>query len=377
MVSMIELLAAVIMTSTALYSGKLLPQLTTPETKQHRNSTINSTLRVAVDIANVGSTNTDKATADTTIKNDVDYDDKMKDDDYVAIIDCIMYNGEPIVPVRLEILNATVDQFYITEAIITFAGKKKEILYKDLHANLFKPYEHKITWNIYEQPVKWEGKPGLSWKREEAIRADIVTKIKDDMNKGMLLSPINTVVVNTDADEIPDPKVLDELRLRKKYYIEVMDHPVHLEMSFFYFNYNWMIGSWKKGHIISAHDLLENKYNLNRLRTDEITHPVISDADLHLSYGFSVDDIIRKLESFSHQEFNAPRFKYREHIMKSIQNEENLFYRTVKHMTHYDYKQLSPPLQKFHEELCEMQGVSPIDGKILNVTVVLDPAVNG
>ena len=100
LVSMIAF-TAVIITS--------MPQLMTPDTKQHHNSSVNSTIRGAIDITNAESTNTDKATPDTTIKNYVGDGQKMKYDDYIAIIDCIMYNGEPIVPVRLKLLNATVN----------------------------------------------------------------------------------------------------------------------------------------------------------------------------------------------------------------------------------------------------------------------------
>ena len=51
-----------------------------------------------------------------------------------AIVDYFMYNGEPIVSARLETLNETVDFFYITEATLTFSGKKKDKLFKDVHA---------------------------------------------------------------------------------------------------------------------------------------------------------------------------------------------------------------------------------------------------
>jgi len=284
-----------------------------------------------------------------------------------VIIDCIMYNGEPIVLTRLEMLNETVDYFYITEATVTFSGLEKETLFKDLHADDFKLYKHKIRWNIYEPPPDWESKEGISWKREEAIRNDILNKIRDDVDKGVLPSPNKIVLVNTDADEIPNTKVLEELRPGKKWYAHLMVHPLHLEMNFFYFNYNWVYNEkWTKGNVVSGQHVLEGTYDLENLRmVNKVSR--IPDGGYHLSYALSVDDIIRKIESFSHQEYNKAKYKSREHIRRSISNEENLFYiqDAGQKWTHYDYKQLPLPLQRFHLEVCKIQNVSPDDGKSL------------
>lgn len=54
-----------------------------------------------------------------------------EDDDRVSI----MYNGEPIVPVRLATLNYVVDRFYIIEGTHSHSGMKKEGLFKDLNAH--------------------------------------------------------------------------------------------------------------------------------------------------------------------------------------------------------------------------------------------------
>jgi len=263
-------------------------------------------------------------------------------------------------------LNSTIDWFYITESTVTFAGTKKEKLYKDLHADIFEPYKDKITWNVYEQPPDWEGKPGVAWQREKGSRNDIIHRIRVDVGNGALPPPERFVVVNTDADEIPEPTVLEELRPGKKWHADVMDHPMQLEMPLFYFNYNWKAKIWKKGNVISGQHILDEReeHNMSKLRMQEKRRPGIPDAGYHLSYGSSVDDIIRKIESSAHQEINKPKFKNREHIMKSITNEENLFYRGWEHLSHYDYKQLPDSLQKVHEEICEMQGVSPVTGKI-------------
>jgi len=144
------------------------------------------------------------------------------------------------------------------------------------------------------------------------------------------------------------------------WHADVMKHARKLDMKLFYFNYNWFIGAWTKANVISAQDAFQDKDKLHDYRNDQglLTIP---DAGFHLSYGFSVDDIILKIESFSHQEFNTPKYKDREHIMRSITNEE-IFYQTWK-LTRYDYKQLPLPLQTVHEAICKVLNVSPSDGK--------------
>lgn len=70
--------------------------------------------------------------------------------DTYVIIDCIMYNGEPILQARLEMLNDFIDRFYITESLVTHSGQKKEKLFMEINSDFFKPYKNKITWHIYE-----------------------------------------------------------------------------------------------------------------------------------------------------------------------------------------------------------------------------------
>jgi len=170
------------------------------------------------------------------------------------------------------------------------------------------------------------------------------------------------IILNTDVDEIPEPKVVEELRPGGMWHADVMKHARKLDMKYFYFNYNWFKGSWKKANAISAQDAFEDKGKLHEYRRDDSGLPIIPNAGFHLSFGLSVDDIILKIESFSHQEYNKPKYKEREHIMRSITNEENLFYKGSP-MSHYDYKQLPLPLQRVHEVICQVQNVSPIDGK--------------
>ena len=194
---------------------------------------------------------------------------------------------------------------------------------------------------------------------KKEIRGDVVNKLRDDVNTGLL--PMDFVILNTDADEIPNPEVVQELRPGGIWHEDVMRHALKLYIKYFYFNYNWYRSTWTLPNVISGQDAFQDKDKLHTNRWNDGLL-VIPKAGYHLTYGFSVDDIILKLESFSHQEVNTPEIKERGHIIRSITNEENLFYRSW-NLTHYDYKNLPLPLQTLHEEICKIQNVDPVTGK--------------
>lgn len=279
-----------------------------------------------------------------------------------AIVDSIMYNGEPIVPVRLEILNGVVDRFYITEAAVTFSGKKKERMFKDINAHLFEPYKEKITW----VPLTFstdELESDDAWQKESMIRCAATSSMKKDAEMGIL--PQKFVVLNTDADEIPNPKVVEEFRPGKKWHSIVTEKPAFLGMSLFYYNLNWKAaGSWNKGHVLPGQDVISGKHNLQSFR-DGGDAPTIENAGWHISYAMPAKEIIHKVEGFSHQEFNLPQFKSEDLIMDSMT--DGVFFLTKEIFEHHDYKQVPLPLQKFHEEVCKSQSVSHATGKRLEL----------
>ena len=63
----------------------------------------------------------------------------------VLFIDSFLFNGEPIVKLRLEYLYNYVDYFYIVESIYTFSGIKKQRYYCDKYIDWFEPYLDKIV----------------------------------------------------------------------------------------------------------------------------------------------------------------------------------------------------------------------------------------
>lgn len=190
-----------------------------------------------------------------------------------------------------------INHFYIAENKKSFSGNTKEHLFKDINANLLAPYEDKISWIIIDDS-KMERD---AWARERKQRSAIISAINASERHELPHRPF--VIINTDVDEIPDPEVIRQFQVGKKWYSAVLKRPLCLDMKFFYYNYHWLVGNWTKGHILPGDDVLAGKYDLNTYRFNDcgdIDH--IPNAGWHGSYFMSVDDIVFKLKSFSHQE---------------------------------------------------------------------------
>jgi beta-1,4-mannosyl-glycoprotein beta-1,4-N-acetylglucosaminyltransferase len=163
--------------------------------------------------------------------------------------------------------------------------------------------------------------------------------------------------------QIPDPQVIAEFQPGKKWHSTVMEKPTLLSMKMFYYNFNWVQGNWTLGHVLPGKAVLKGKFNLHQHRVRRnmrMAANVIWDAGWHGSYFLSVENIIHKIESFIHQEYNKAEIKSEDHIMECIMNGKNLYGRRGSEFDyeHYDYKQLPLPLIKLHEQVCKSQNVT-------------------
>lgn len=243
----------------------------------------------------------------------------------LSVVDAIMYNGEPVVQLRLELLYDVVDQFYITESPVTFSGQPKP-LHSERHRKDFTPYQDKITWLVYEPSANISN----AWIREYEQREFAIKKMQQDVYNKKLQKPF--VVLNTDCDELVNPKLIDLMQPGGPYYQDVINHAMYLEMDWFSYNLQWKkAGKWDSGHVLPGSKLIQGFYTLQNQRAGRRKRheSKIPDAGWHLGYFLSVDDISGKLEAFSHQEFNKPRWKNREWILRCIRDGIDLFDRNI------------------------------------------------
>ncbi len=146
------------------------------------------------------------------------------------------------------------------------------------------------------------------------------------------LPQYNHVVIVSDADEILRPLALHTLRgmysnLRNGNYRGV----VHLEMDFFYYNFQWLKPfAWINAFAMTG-ELFEGitATELLRHRNVEVQPAFqLNNAGWHLSYFMDPEEMARKLNSFSHQEYNRARFRAREWIDLCVSHGVDLLNRT-------------------------------------------------
>ncbi len=230
-------------------------------------------------------------------------------------IDCTLFNGEPIVLLRLQYLFDSVDVFYICEARYTYQGKRKETLYIDAHKDWFEPYLSKIKFHVYEDEfVKL-------WDYERDHRnspAELILKNE--------AQPY--VVSCSDVDEIPDLSKLPEKHIMflvcQKY-----DGKINIMQDMYYYNFNWRMkgGYWAPSFFINS-VCLANHREFAKFRSFNYAEMKgIFKCGWHFSYFQTVPEIIRKLESFSHAEFNFDQYKKEEYILDCITNGKDILLR--------------------------------------------------
>lgn len=115
------------------------------------------------------------------------------------VYDCIpFFNEIDILKLRLNILNPIVDKFIIEEATVTFSGEPKELCFEK-NKELFKEFLPKIEYIVVDNsPV------------------NTTTHLRDKFQKNALVKGLSgatddDVIILSDVDEIPNPKVLQQV----------------------------------------------------------------------------------------------------------------------------------------------------------------------
>lgn len=254
------------------------------------------------------------------------------------IYDCFTFFNElDLLEVRLNVLDDVVDEFVLVEGTKTYQGGEKELYYEN-NKNLFSEFNHKINHVV----VEYDGEFNSTWDREDHLRNSIT--------RGLENCNSNDRIMIADVDEIPRPEVLNNLSQSEN--ITVLG----LRLYYYFFNCQ-VIDQLFAGPVISSYndfltpkkmrDIAMNIVNLEMyapLSFDQYPFGlqaaimsawaslrqlkrvrVVPDAGWHFSYLSDVEGIIRKIETFSHTEYNKPEFKNPERIREKIMEGEDLF----------------------------------------------------
>ena len=238
----------------------------------------------------------------------------------MAIYDCFSFFNElDLLDIRLEMLNKYVDKFVIVELPYTFRGDKKSLIFND-NKERFEKYLDKIIYICPENHPQYmgDGDFGIEYFQRNSIL------------KGLELCDPDDIVIISDIDEIPSPKIFEndfrvnykrkkfsykkniktilyELSLGKKQLIKCILKnnkrslnewlemtPISLEQNLFYYYLNCRSkGKWY-GSVICKYKM----FNMpQRLRDYRELLPFCEDGGWHFSYLGGINKVKEKLAS--------------------------------------------------------------------------------
>lgn len=202
----------------------------------------------------------------------------------------IFFNELDVLEVRLYELAPVVDQFVLVESPFTFAGKSKPLYFEE-NKERFKDYNiHHIVAQF--PPHVGDPDPQQIWINESYQR--------NCLAEGPY-SP-NDVVIISDVDEIPSREVIEELDNKD---------PIKIRHRFSYYYFNMVQKNPPKqefGAVVSTAGVLRaTSAQIMRNCGYDLRMPE-RQGGWHLSYMGGPQAIKKKLQSFSHQEYNTPYF---------------------------------------------------------------------
>ena len=263
------------------------------------------------------------------------------------VIDYVLYNGEPIIEFRLKYLHKYVDLFIIVESMYTHSGNKKKDLYYNVNKNIFKDYDDKILFyqienlataddylNILMNNILYEKKK--SWVNEVYSRDYIQKKLLN-------FNPF--IMFVCDVDEIPKKELYRNIC--NDY--DLLHEGAHIEMLLL--NYGF---KWKKENCILRHPFVISDKGCKNLSFSNVrlmrTEKTYNNSGWHVTTCFEIDDIIRKLESFAHTEYNIDKYKNKEYLLKCIKDGKNIYNENEQYIETED-KELPEIFKEFQEKI--------------------------
>ena len=247
----------------------------------------------------------------------------------MKIADCfIFYNELDLLNYRLNILEPYVDYFVIVEATHTFTGKEKPLIYND-NKHLFEKFANKIIhFVVDDMPFIY---PNIDFEKKEQWANEFHQRNRIDKAIKTINLQDDDIILITDIDEIPDPRVINEIRNTTNIRTILQTEVISLRMDLYYNNLTLKSKEyWNLPKIISynVYKNISSNVSCNDIRLIN-ENCFIASAGWHLSYFGDCNFIKNKLNNFSHQEYNKEQFTSEENIIKSIDEGRDLFNREL------------------------------------------------
>lgn len=236
------------------------------------------------------------------------------------IYDCVTFFNENFqVNLRFNILYKYVDKFVVCESKFDHKGNPKKLNFR---IEQFDKFKDKIIYFVLENQF-----PDISdpWKTQ-AYQREFMLKSLNEANP-------DDYIFFSDPDEIPNPDILANFELKKKY-------GIFLQNCYNYkFNlYNPYESPWEGTRVakkknLKSIDFMRQKVKIRNLRYNffrfdkEKSIQVFKEAGWHFNNIMSPYDISKKLKTFAHTEFNKEEFSSPKIIESKILKKIDLFNR--------------------------------------------------
>ncbi len=239
------------------------------------------------------------------------------------IYDCFCFFNElEILELRLNILDSVVDKFVICESTVTHTGQPKKMYFEE-NKDRFSKFLHKIIHlKISDTPDDFVNLPPTSDECVKDIYRFIETTNcfdrstqphygrdffqKECIRRGLIDCSDDDIIISSDCDEIPNPKVLSNIN---HLFNTEFFYSFNQTTYYYYLNmlkeYNW------KGSRMGTYGKLK-KYSYNELRAQNNID--IPNGGWHFSFIGGADRVKTKIQSYSAQEMNN------HHVINSIDN---------------------------------------------------------
>lgn len=243
------------------------------------------------------------------------------------IYDCFTYyNEDLLLSLRFETLNEVVDTFVVVEATHTFSGKPKPLFFDP---NRFAKFSNKISYVIVDDmPLEL----GNAWANEAHQRNAIL--------RGLSHADPDDRIIISDVDEIPRPEAVLRYRPWNLYGTLIQRH-------YAYFLNNLAVDPsdkskprwWIRPKITTAGHLkrfFRTPENLRIYKPDsgvlgrlrhlerKLRHQRIAEGGWHFSWLMTPEQMIDKIESYSHTDHNIPANKSLEGIRAAIESGQDI-----------------------------------------------------
>ncbi len=251
------------------------------------------------------------------------------------IIDCItFFNENFIFDFRYEVLKDYVDFFVICESKYDHKGNSKKLNFKIKNNQ----DEKKIKYIIHDISFPTNNNP---WQNQK-IQRDFIIKKLDFVND-------NDFVFFSDPDEIPNPQILQNFSLKKKY-------GIFFQQCFnFKFNlFNPYESPWEGTRVSRKKNLKSIDFMRQKIKSKNLEYPfwridkekniqIYENAGWHFNNVLNPDEISKKLKTFAHSEFSDDKYSSPNIIKEKIDKKIDLFERGHK----YQIKDINADFPKY------------------------------